>query len=71
MHPQELSVELPAQGARRATGEGSQNGWQQPQRFSARQKTVVVLPMPGPAPDACAPAAGPHAAGPCPWSQSS
>ena len=43
MHSQELSIELPAQGARRATGEGGQNGWQQPQRFSARQKTEVVL----------------------------
>src|SRR5262245_54641687 len=43
MHPQELSIELPAQGARRATGEGSTNGWQKPQRFSARQKTEVVL----------------------------
>ena len=43
MHPQELSLELPAQEARRATGEGSTNGWQQPQRFSARQKTEVVL----------------------------
>ena len=43
MHPQELSIELPAQGARRATGEGSTNGWQKPQRFSARHKTEVVL----------------------------
>jgi Transposase len=43
MNPQELSIELPAQGARRATGEGSKNGWQKPQRFSARQKTAVVL----------------------------
>jgi hypothetical protein len=43
MNPQELSIELPSQGARRATGEGSQNGWQKPQRFSARQKTEVVL----------------------------
>src|SRR5262245_54742669 len=43
MHPQELSIELPAQGARRATGEGSNNGWQKSQRFSARQKTEVVL----------------------------
>jgi Transposase len=43
MHPQELSIEVPSQGAHRATGEGSQNGWQQPQRFSARQKTEVVL----------------------------
>jgi hypothetical protein len=43
MHPQELSIELPAQGAQRATGEGSKNGWQPSQRFSARQKTEVVL----------------------------
>ena len=43
MHPQETSIELPSQEARRATGEGSTNGWQQSQRFSARQKTEVVL----------------------------
>ena len=43
MHPQELSLELPSQEARRATGEGSTKGWQKPQRFSARQKTEVVL----------------------------
>jgi hypothetical protein len=43
MPPQELSIELPAQGFRSATGEGSTNGWQQPQRLSARQKTEVVL----------------------------
>ena len=43
MHPQELSIELPSQGARRATEEGSKNGWQKPQRFSARQKAEVVL----------------------------
>jgi len=43
MHPQEMSIELPSQGARRATGEGSTKGWQKPQRFSARQKTEVVL----------------------------
>ena len=43
MNPQELSIEIPSQGARRATGEGSKNGWQTPQRFSARQKTEVVL----------------------------
>jgi transposase len=43
MNPRELSIELPAQGARRATEEGSKNGWQKPQRFSARQKTEVVL----------------------------
>jgi len=43
MHPQEISIELPAQGARRATGEGSPNEWQKPQRFSAHKKTEVVL----------------------------
>jgi Transposase len=43
MHPPELSRELSSQGARRATGEGSKNGRQNPQRFSARQKTEVVL----------------------------
>jgi transposase-like protein len=43
MHSQEISIELPSQGARRATGEGSNHGWQKPGRFSARQKTEVVL----------------------------
>jgi hypothetical protein len=43
MHPQEISIEVPSQGARRATGEGSNNGWQIPRRFSARQKSAVVL----------------------------
>jgi hypothetical protein len=43
MHPQELSLELPSQGAHRATGEGGKNGWQKAQRFSARQKAEVVL----------------------------
>ena len=43
MNAQEISIEVPSQGARRATGEGSQNGWQKPARFSARQKTEVVL----------------------------
>ena len=43
MNPQELSIELPSQGARRATGEGSNNGWKRPQRFSAHKKTEVVL----------------------------
>ena len=43
MNAQEISIEVPSQGARRATGEGSQNGWQKPVRFSARQKTEVVL----------------------------
>jgi transposase-like protein len=43
MQAQEISIEVPSQGARRATGEGSQNGWQKPQRFSARQKTEIVL----------------------------
>jgi transposase-like protein len=43
MNAQEISIEVPSQGARRATGEGSQNGWQKPARFSARQKTEIVL----------------------------
>ena len=43
MHAQEISIEVPSQGARRATEEGSQNGWQKPERFSARQKTEGVL----------------------------
>src|ERR671935_1638091 len=43
MHAQELAIELPSQGARRATEEGSKNGWQKSQRFSARQKAEVVL----------------------------
>jgi len=43
MQPQEISIEVPSQGARRATGEGSTNGWQKPQRFSAQKKTEVVL----------------------------
>jgi predicted RNase H-like nuclease (RuvC/YqgF family) len=43
MHAQEISLEVPSQGARRATEEGSQNGWKKPERFSARQKTEVVL----------------------------
>jgi transposase-like protein len=43
MNPQELSIEVPSQGARRATEEGSKNGWKKPERFSARQKTEIVL----------------------------
>ena len=43
MNAQEISIEVPSQGARRATGEGSKNGWQKPERFSARQKAEVVL----------------------------
>jgi hypothetical protein len=43
MHAQEISLEVPSQGARRATEEGSNNGWKKPERFSARQKTEVVL----------------------------
>ena len=39
----EISIEVPSQGARRATEEGSQNGWKKPERFSARQKPEVVL----------------------------
>lgn len=43
MHAQEISIEVPSQEARRATGEGSQHGWKKPARFSARHKTEVVL----------------------------
>jgi hypothetical protein len=43
MHTQEVSIDVPSPGARRATEEGSQNGWKKPERFSARQKTAVVL----------------------------
>jgi Helix-turn-helix domain len=43
MHTPELALEVPSQGARRATEEGSQHGWKKVERFSARQKTEVVL----------------------------
>src|SRR5215471_3395465 len=43
MHAPEISIEVPSQGARRATEEGSKNGWKKAQRFSARQQTEVVL----------------------------
>jgi hypothetical protein len=43
MHIQEISREVPSQGARRATEEGSKNGWQKPERFAARPQTAVVL----------------------------
>jgi hypothetical protein len=43
MHAQELSLEVPSPGARRATEEGSKNGWKTPERFSAQKKTEVVL----------------------------
>jgi predicted RNase H-like nuclease (RuvC/YqgF family) len=43
MQAQEISIEVPSQGARRATGEGSNNGGKKLERFSARQKTEVVL----------------------------
>jgi hypothetical protein len=43
MHAQEISLEVPSQGARRATGEGNPNGWKKPERFSARQKAEVVI----------------------------
>ena len=43
MHTQEIALEVPSQGARRATEEGSKNGWKKCERFSARQKTEVVL----------------------------
>lgn len=43
MQSHEISIEVPSQGARRATGEGSQHGWKKPHRFSAQKKTEVVL----------------------------
>ena len=43
MPPQELSLEVPLQGARRAPGEGSTKGWKKPQRLSAQTKPEVVL----------------------------
>ena len=43
MHAQEISLEVPSPVALRAPCEGSQNGWKKPERFSARQKTEVVL----------------------------
>jgi hypothetical protein len=43
MHAQEISIEVSSQGARRATEEESKNGWKKSERFSARQKTEVVL----------------------------
>ena len=43
MHAPEISIEVPSQEARRATGEGSKHGWKQPERFSAQRKAEVVL----------------------------
>ena len=43
MHTQEIALEVPSQGARRATEEGSKNGGKKFERFSARQKAEVVL----------------------------
>jgi transposase-like protein len=43
MHAQEIAIEVPSQGAHRATEEGSKNGRKKPERFSARQKAEVVL----------------------------
>jgi hypothetical protein len=43
MNAQEISLGLPSQGARRATGEGSDKDGEKPQRFSATKKTEVVL----------------------------
>ena len=43
MHPHELAREVPSHEARRATEAGSIHGWKKPERFSARQKTEVVL----------------------------
>ena len=38
-----MSIEVPSQGACRATGEGSINGWHKPERFSAPRQAEVVL----------------------------
>ena len=43
MHAHEISIEVPSPGARRATEEGSKNGWKKFERFAAQQKTEVVL----------------------------
>ena len=43
MHAHEISIEVPSPGARRATEEGSKNGWKKVERFAARQQTEVVL----------------------------
>jgi hypothetical protein len=43
MNAPEISLEVPSQEAHRATGEGSTHRSQKPERFSARQKTEVVL----------------------------
>jgi hypothetical protein len=43
MHTQEISLEVPLHGARRATEEGSTSRRKKPERFSARQQTEVVL----------------------------
>jgi hypothetical protein len=43
MQPQEISIEVPSQGARRATGEGRTKAWQKPRRLSAQTKPEVVL----------------------------
>jgi transposase-like protein len=43
MNAEEISIEVPSQGSRRATEEGSTNGWKKPERFSAQRKAEVVL----------------------------
>jgi transposase-like protein len=43
MNAPQISIEVPSQEARRATGEGSTNGWKKPERFSAQRKAEVVL----------------------------
>jgi hypothetical protein len=43
MQPPEIAIAVPSQGARRAPGEGSHNGWQKRRRLSARQQTDGVL----------------------------
>ena len=42
MQSQEISLEVPSQGARRATGEGSTNGWKKPSGFRPKKAEVVV-----------------------------
>ena len=43
MNAPEISIEVPSQEARRATGEGSKHGWKKPERLSAQRKAEVVV----------------------------
>ena len=43
MNAQEISIEVSSPGAHRANEEESTDGWKKPERFSARQKTEVVV----------------------------